>query len=100
MARALHDGLSAREFYVGIEALREREVQAADQQESKLRFTQLLVELRVAAPGDIDLITVLRLRPDVVVDGFASGEGGERRSQVFADVPGSFCSPPPLAKAT
>jgi hypothetical protein len=33
VARALHDGLSARELYVGAKTLGEREVQVADQQD-------------------------------------------------------------------
>jgi hypothetical protein len=35
----LHDGLSARELYVGAKSFGEREVRAADQQESQLRLT-------------------------------------------------------------
>ena len=53
----LEPGLRIRAKTLG-----ERKVQATDQQESKVRLTQFLVELRVAAPSDIDLIGVLRLR--------------------------------------
>src|SRR5690242_16727269 len=47
MARALHDGLRARELYVGAKSLRHREVGRADQQEAELRLAQRLVELGV-----------------------------------------------------
>src|SRR5436190_10145445 len=75
---ALHDGLSARELYVGAKTLGEREVRAADQQESKLGLTQLLVELCVPASRDIDLVGISRLRADTVVDGVTFGERGKR----------------------
>jgi hypothetical protein len=65
VAGALLDGLSAREFCVA-KSIGEREVQAADQQESKLGLTQLLKELCVPAFGDIDLIGILRLCADTV----------------------------------
>ena len=68
VAGALHDGLSPCELDVGAETLGEREVQAADQQESKLGPTQLLAELSVPASGDIDVIGILRLCADGVVD--------------------------------
>src|ERR1700694_2321822 len=100
MAGALHDGLRAREPYVGAKPLGEREVQAADQQESKLRLTQLLVELCVPASSDIDLVGILRLRADPVVDGVTFGERGKRQRHVLSHVPGFFRPPPLLAEAT
>jgi len=96
----LHDGLCACELYVRAKPLGEREVQAADKQESKLRLTQLLKELCVQASGDIDLIGILRLRANTVVDGFTFGERGKRQRHILAHVPG-FSRPPPLfAEAT
>src|SRR5262249_31644067 len=59
VAGALHDGLRARDLYVGIKSLGHGEVRAADQQESELRLTQLLVEFSVAASRDIDLEGIL-----------------------------------------
>src|SRR5262249_26458229 len=100
VARALHDGLSARELYVGAKAFCEREVRAADQQESKLRFAELLVELRVSTSSDIDLIGIWRLRADRVVDGVAFGERGKRHPHFLSDVRGRFRPPPLFAQAT
>ena len=100
VAGALHDGLCARELYVGAKTLGEGKVHAADQQESKLRLTQLLVELRVPASRDVDLIGILRLRADAVVDGVTSGERGKRRRHVLSHVPGFFRPPPLFAEAT
>src|SRR5262245_30728321 len=59
VASALHDGLRARELYVGTKSLGHGEVRAADQQESELRLTQLLVELSVPASRNIDLEGIL-----------------------------------------
>ena len=53
MARALHNGLCARELYLGAKTLGERGVRAADQQESELRLSQFLVELCVLTFSDI-----------------------------------------------
>jgi len=39
VAGALHDGLRARELYVGTKSLGRSEVRTADQQESELRLT-------------------------------------------------------------
>src|SRR5262245_54826310 len=96
VARTLHDGLCARELYVWVKALGEREIQAADQQESKLRLTQLLVELCVPASRDFDVIGILRLRADARVDGVTFGERGERRRHVISHMLGLF-RPPPLS---
>jgi hypothetical protein len=100
MAGALHDGLRARELYVRAKTLGEREVRAADQQESKLRFTQLLVELCVPASSDIDLIGILRLGADTVVEGATFGERGKRQRHALSHVLGFFRPPPLLAEAT
>jgi len=54
MRGALHDGLRARELYIGTKSLGQGEVRTADQQESELRFAELLVELGVAASRDIE----------------------------------------------
>src|SRR5262249_19665783 len=59
VASALHDGLRARELYVGTQSLGHCEVRAADRQESELRLTQLLVELSVPASRNIDLEGIL-----------------------------------------
>src|SRR6516164_6518733 len=59
VASTLHDGVSARELYVGTKSLGHGEVRAADQQESELRLTQLLVELSVPASRNIDLEGIL-----------------------------------------
>jgi hypothetical protein len=59
VARTLHDGLRAREFYVGTKPLRHVEVRAADQQEAKVWLTQLLVELRVSASGNVDVKDIM-----------------------------------------
>src|SRR5262245_50027519 len=88
VARALHAGLCAREPYVGAKAIGEREVRAANQQEAKLRLTQLLVKLCVPTSSDIDLIGISRLRAHHVVDGVAFGERGKRRRHVVSDVSG------------
>jgi hypothetical protein len=95
VARALHDGLCARELYVGAKTLGEGEVRAADQQESKLGLTQLLVELCVPASSDIDLIGILRLSADTVCNGITFGELGKRQRHVLSHV-GGFIRPPPL----
>src|SRR5262249_6427509 len=95
VARPLHDGLRAHELYVGAKTLSERVVRAADQQETKLRLTQLLVELSVPASGDIHVIGILRLCADVVVDGITFGECGKRRCHVFSEMSG-LCRAPPL----
>src|SRR5262249_28321990 len=100
VARAFHDGLSARELYVGAKSIGEREIRAADQQESKLRLTQLLVKLCVPASSDIDLIGILRSRADTVVDGITCGERGKRQRQHVSDVTGCSLPPPPFAEAT
>jgi hypothetical protein len=55
MVGTLHDGLCARELYVGLKALSHVEVQTANKQEPKLRLTQLLVEVRIPASRNIDL---------------------------------------------
>src|SRR5216684_4501700 len=59
VAGALHDGLRARELDVRTKSLGQREVRTADQQESELRLTQLLVELGVSASRNIELEGVL-----------------------------------------
>src|ERR1700676_1812070 len=100
VARALHDGLCERELYVGAKTLSEREVRAADQQESKLRLTQLLVELCVRASSAIDLIGILTLRADTVFNGVTFGERGKRQRHVPSQVGGFFRPPPLFAKAT
>ena len=100
VARALHDGLCERELYVGAKTLGEREVRAADQQESKLRLTQLPVELCVPASSDIDLIGILRLRADTVFNGVTFGERGKRQRHVLPHVRGFFRLPPLFAEAT
>jgi hypothetical protein len=56
---AFHDGLRACEHNVGPEAICEREVGAADKQKAKLGLAQFFVELRVLAPGDVDLVSVV-----------------------------------------
>src|SRR5262245_12203919 len=68
VACPLHDGPSAGELDLAAEPLREREVQAADQQETKLRLTQLLVELCIPASRDIDLVGISRLLPYAAVE--------------------------------
>src|SRR6266403_1365661 len=55
VAGTLHDGLRARELYVGTKSLGHREVRTADQQESELRLTKLLVELSVSASRNVEL---------------------------------------------
>lgn len=59
MAGALHDGLRARELYVGTESLGCGEVRIADQQESKLRLTEFLLELGIPASGNFDFEGIL-----------------------------------------
>ena len=56
VAGALHDGLRARELYVGTKSLGRSEVRTADQQESELRLTQLLVELSVPTSRKMPVI--------------------------------------------
>src|SRR5215831_18181100 len=72
VACALHDGLRARQLYVGVKTFGKREVLTADQQESKLRLAQLLVEMCVPTSSDIDLIDVLRFRAYAVIEGVIS----------------------------
>jgi hypothetical protein len=59
MTGTLHDGLRARELYVGTKSLSGSEVRTADQQESELRLTQLLVELSVPTSRNVDLESIL-----------------------------------------
>jgi hypothetical protein len=61
-AGALHDGLRARELYVGTKSLGRSEVRTADQQESELRLTQLLVELSVPTSRKMPVIWRLARR--------------------------------------
>jgi len=96
VARALHDGLCARQLYVGIKTFGKREVLAADQQESKLRLAQLFVEFCVPTSSDIDLINILRLRADAVIEGVTFGERSERRRHVLSHVRRLFRLPPLL----
>src|SRR5262244_3918935 len=73
VASALHDGLRARELYVGTKSLGHGEVRAADQQESELRLTQLLVELSVPASRNIDLEGILRLLAHSIIERVLAG---------------------------
>src|ERR1700730_2673781 len=100
VASALHDGLRARELYVGAKTLGEREVRAADQQESKLRLNQFLGALCVPASSDIDFIGILRLRADTVFNGVTFGERGKRQRHGLSHVRGFFRPPPLFAEAT
>src|SRR5262247_2732051 len=100
VARALHDGLGARQLHVRTKAFGERQVHAAHQQESKLWLAQLFVELGVATARDIDLIGILRLRANIVVDGVTFREGGKCRRHVVSHVLGVSCRPPLLAETT
>jgi hypothetical protein len=59
VAGTLHDGLRARELYVGTKSLCRSEIRTADQQESELRLAQFLVELSVPASRNIDLKGIL-----------------------------------------
>jgi hypothetical protein len=59
VAGTLHDGLRARELYVGSKSLSRSEVRTADQQESELQLTQLLVELSVPTSRNVDLESIL-----------------------------------------
>jgi hypothetical protein len=42
VATALHDGLRARQFYVGTKTLRHPKIRAADQEEAEIWLAQLL----------------------------------------------------------
>src|SRR5258708_22669225 len=86
MAGALHDGLRARQLYVRTKSLGHREVRTADQQESELRLTQLLVELGVPASRNIELEGVLRLLDHSVIKRVFVGVGCERRRHGVAEV--------------
>jgi hypothetical protein len=59
MTGTLHDGLRAGELYVGTKSLSSSEVRTANQQESELRLTQLLVELSVPTSRNVDLESIL-----------------------------------------
>ena len=59
VARALHDGLCARQPDVGAKTFGKREVLAAGQQESKLWLAQFFVELCIPTFSDIDLVDIL-----------------------------------------
>jgi hypothetical protein len=74
VATALHDGLRARQFYVGTKTLRHPKIRAADQEEAEIWLAQLLIKLRVAAAGNIDIVSVMRLLAYAIVDGIATGE--------------------------
>jgi len=74
----LHDGLGARELYLGIEARRHVEIRAAHEQKSKLRLTKLPVEFGVTASRNIDLKHIFRLFDHMIVEGFFSSERCER----------------------
>ena len=56
---ALHDRLGARKLDVRPEALGHCEVGTADQQKSKLRLAECLVELRVSTSPDLDVAVIL-----------------------------------------
>src|SRR2546427_10783535 len=99
MARALHDGLCARELDVGAQTLGEREVRAANQQESQLRLTQLLVELCVPTSSEIDLKGIFRLRTDTVLESVTFGERGNRHRPILSHVPRLVRSPPLFTRA-
>src|SRR5262245_28409416 len=68
VARALHDRLRALQLHARAVAFDHRKVRAARQQESQLGNAELLVELRVTASGDIDLVRIRRLLDHVVVE--------------------------------
>ena len=63
-----HNGLSARDPWAS---------RAADQQETKLRFTELLEEPCVATSSEKDLEDILRLLAYSLVAGMPSGACGE-----------------------
>src|SRR5262249_10409849 len=86
VASALHDGLRARELYVGIKPIGHGEVRAADQQESELRLAQLLVELSVPASRNIDLEGILRLLAHSIIERVLAGECCERRRHDLPEV--------------
>ena len=80
MATALHDGLRARQFYVGTKTLRHPKIRAADQEKAELRLAQLLIELRVAAGGNVDVEGVMRLLAHTVVDGARPARTGRKQT--------------------
>src|SRR5690242_2664308 len=86
MARALHDGLGARELDVAAKAFRGREVRGADQEESELGLAQRLVELGVAASLHVDRECVFGLLDDVVVQRAVASIGTERAAHELADI--------------
>src|SRR5262245_40116748 len=90
VTRALHDCLRARELNVGTEALSHRKVRTAHQQESQLGRAELIVELRVATPGDVYLEGIRRLLDHLVIESVSPGEPIERRSHLVAQVTGSL----------
>src|SRR5260370_10310600 len=61
VAGTLHDGLRARELYLGTESLGHRDVCATDQQESEFRLAQRLEELSVPASRNIELEGILSI---------------------------------------
>ena len=75
MARTLHNGLCARELYLGAKTLGERGVRAADQQESELARPAPCRTLRTSDCAD------------TVVDGVTFGERGKRQRQILPHVP-------------
>ena len=86
MVGALHDGLRAREPDVVAEAVRDREVGGADQEEAELRLAQRLVELGIAASRDVEREGVRRLLDDVIFERVVAGIGLERRGDELAEI--------------
>src|SRR6185437_13825203 len=68
VGRALHDRLRARELGIATKSVGGREVGRADQEESELRLTQLLVEFGVAATRHFDAVAVFRLLNHLVIE--------------------------------
>ena len=55
------------------QTLRHPKIRAADQEEAEIWLAQLLIKLRVAAAGNIDIVSVMRLLAYAIVDGIATG---------------------------
>ena len=98
MAGTLHDRLCARELHVCAKAFCHVKVGAANEQEAQFGRTDLLEELCVATPFDVD-VEVLRCSSEYFAIQCVCGcESVERRRHGCADIGSAVLPPPLLAK--
>src|SRR5258706_11081206 len=97
MAGALHDCLRYGELGAKTFRLKETHITAAGQQESQFRRADLLVELGVAAFGDVQVEGFRRFPEHLVLQGIAGREHLEGRSNLLSEVARCPGLPPLLA---